>query len=68
MGKPLKFDPDANKPHKVSVVVCLRCRHRWVAVRPAENDLLVEIVCPACRLPGDVIETGQDLDAKYPDA
>lgn len=68
MGKPLKFDPAANKPHKVSVVVCLRCLKRWVAVRPQENDLLAELQCPGCRMKGGAIETGQDLDAKYPDA
>lgn len=65
MSKPLKFDPDANKPHKVSVVVCLRCLHRWVAVRPVSTRL-VQLRCPACRMDGGVIETGEDISDECP--
>lgn len=47
--------------HKVSMVICLKCYKRWIAVRPV-GLRLVDIVCPNCELPGTVIETGEELD------
>ena len=60
MGDKKEFNPDVNKPHVVSVVICLRCLHRWTAVRP-EGTRLVDLQCPACRMDGGVIETGEDI-------
>lgn len=50
---------DDYKPHKVSMVVCLKCYKRWVAVRP-EGTMLVELECPNCGA-GYVIETGEEV-------
>lgn len=47
--------------HKVSMVICLRCFKRWIAVRPVGTQL-VNLECPNCELPGFVIETGEELD------
>jgi Zn finger protein HypA/HybF involved in hydrogenase expression len=44
-------------PHKVSEVMCVKCRRRWIAARP-EKTLLKDLECPKCRK-GFVIETGE---------
>ena len=49
-------------PHTVSEVICIGCKHRWIAVRP-EITLLKDLECPECEKVGFVIETGQSLDA-----
>lgn len=54
------LDLEENTPHTVSEVICLRCLHRWICVRP-EKTLLKEIECPQCKYDGAVINTGQDL-------
>lgn len=36
---------DEHRPHISGPVVCTRCRHKWVAVRPVGVDLLE---CSAC--------------------
>lgn len=51
---------DSKLPHVLSEVICIKCRSRWIAVRPA-NTLLKDIECNNCG-PGFVIETGQNLD------
>lgn len=38
-------DLNEHRPHVSGPVVCTRCRHKWVAVRPVGADLLE---CPAC--------------------
>ena len=45
---------------KVSMVICIKCLKRWIALRPIGVQL-VDLVCPNCGLPGAVIETGEDL-------
>lgn len=55
------FEIEAAKLYKTSVVVCLKCLHRWVAVRP-ENTLLKELECPQCNLIGYTIETGEVIE------
>lgn len=47
-----------NKPHKVSEVICIHCKYRWIAVRPTAT-LLKELECPYCNEQGYVIETGE---------
>ena len=47
------------QPHKVSIVICLKCYKRWVAVRPAITKL-IDLKCPNCGA-GYVIETGEQL-------
>lgn len=47
--------------HKVSMVICLKCLKRWIAVRPADVKL-ADLVCPVCELPGAVIETGEEIN------
>ena len=38
-------DIDEHRQHIFGPVVCTRCRHKWVAVRPVGTDLLE---CPVC--------------------
>ena len=51
-------DINDNQPHKVSEVICINCKHRWLAVRPTIT-LLEELECPQCHTQGYVIETGE---------
>ena len=50
-----------NIPHKVSEVICINCKHRWIAVRP-EKTLLQDLECPNCGKQGYVIETGEVIN------
>lgn len=50
-----------NLPHKISEVICIRCKKRWVSVRP-EEVLLKELQCPKCKKKGYVIETGEEIN------
>ena len=43
-----------NLPHTVSEVICIKCYHRWLGVRPTET-LLKNIQCPKCKTQGTVI-------------
>lgn len=54
-------DINANQPHKVSEVICINCKHRWVAVRPVVTQL-IKLECPNCNEQGYVIETGEIID------
>ena len=49
-------------PHKVSEVICVKCGHRWICVRPAQT-LLKDLECPNCGR-GFVIETGEVCEEK----
>ena len=53
----MEISIEENIPHKVSEVICINCKHRWIAVRPTDT-LLKNLECPQCRLQGYVIETG----------
>lgn len=52
-------------PHKVSEVICINCKHRWIDVRPIAT-LLKELECPRCGKQGYVIETGEIIDNEEP--
>jgi len=54
-------DGDDDTPHKVSMVVCLSCGKRWVAVRP-HGTKLTDLECPQCHTQGAAIETGEELE------
>lgn len=47
--------------HKVSEVICVNCKHRWIAVRPTVT-MLKNLECPKCHRQGFVIETGEIID------
>lgn len=47
--------------HKVSEVICVSCKHRWIAVRPTVT-MLKHLECPKCHRQGFVIETGELID------
>ena len=47
-------------PHEVSEVICVKCCHRWISVRP-KGTLLKNIECPNCGK-GYVINTGQSVE------
>lgn len=51
---------EENLPHKVSEVMCVNCKKRWISVRP-EMTLLKELECPQCHQQGYAIETGADI-------
>ena len=51
---------EANMPHKVSELICVRCCTRWVDVRP-EGVQLIALECPGCGKVGGVIETGEEI-------
>ena len=53
---------EANLPHKVSEVICVRCGRRWIDVRPADL-LLKQLECPNGHI-GFVIETGEEIEEK----
>ena len=40
---------DIDLPHISGPVICTRCRHKWIAVRPVGTDLLECPVCGASR-------------------
>ncbi len=55
------IDIEENLPHKVSEVICINCKHRWIAVRPCVCKLK-ELQCPQCHKQGYVIETGEEIN------
>lgn len=57
---PKTIDIDANMPHKVSEVICVKCGSRWLAVRPIVCKLK-DLVCKQCGR-GYVIETGEVIE------
>jgi hypothetical protein len=52
---------EENQPHRVSEVICINCKRRWIAVRPMAT-LLKDLECPQCGKQGYVIETGEIID------
>lgn len=52
---------EENLPHKMSEVICINCKHRWISVRPTVV-LLKDLQCPECKQQGYVIETGEVID------
>ncbi len=56
-------DITENIPHKVSEVICVKCGHRWIAVRPSDTKLR-ELECPNCTKQGYAIETGEVLNGE----
>ena len=51
---------DKNVWHKTSIVICLKCFKRWVAVRPMGTKL-INLECKNCGQ-GFVIETGEEIE------
>ena len=51
---------DEYLPHKISEVICINCKYRWIAIRP-ESSILKDLKCPKCKQTGFVINTGEDL-------
>ena len=61
MSKAKVTNIEENLLHKVSEVICVNCKHRWIAVRP-EKTLLKDLECSECQTKGFVIETGEIID------
>lgn len=57
----MNIDFNANRPHEVTELICLRCLKRWIGVYPL-GVLLKNIECPNCGEDGAVIKTGQNLE------
>lgn len=55
------IDFESNLPHTISEVICIKCKKRWISVRPTEV-LLKDLQCPKCKKKGFVIETGQIIE------
>lgn len=53
---------DDARLHMVSEVICVKCGHRWIAVRPY-NTKLRELECPKCTKQGYAIETGEEVQS-----
>ena len=49
-------------PHEVSEVICVKCGHRYISVRPI-SVILKRLECGQCGAVGFVIKTGQNLEA-----
>jgi len=49
--------------HKISEVICLNCKRRWMSLRPLVC-YLTELECPGCHKTGFVIETGEELEVE----
>lgn len=58
MSKAEVINIEENIPHKVSEVICINCKHRWIAVRSCKNKLK-DLECAGCHQQGYVIETGE---------
>lgn len=41
------IDINNNIPHRVSEVICINCKNRWIAVRPCVSKLK-NLECPQC--------------------
>ena len=54
-------DIDANEPHEVAEVICVRCYYRFVAVM-REYAPLKDLECPNCKKTGAIIKTGQEYE------
>ena len=52
---------EENMPHKVSEVICIGCKCRWISVRPTGTPLK-DLECPQCGQQGFVIETGEIIN------
>ncbi len=57
----MEISIEENMPHKVSEVICINCKYRWLAVRPTDT-LLKDLECPQCGIQGYVIETGEVIN------
>lgn len=55
-------DINANLPHEVAELICLKCLCRWIGVYP-EKTLLKDLECK-CGAVGYVIKTGQTIEAE----
>ena len=51
-------------PCKFSEVICLKCLHRMISVRPVGTPLKL-LQCPQCGESGFVIETGEEPQVEY---
>ena len=56
----MEISIEENMPHKVSEVMCINCKYRWIAVRPT-GTLLKDLECKKCGA-GYVIETGEEIN------
>jgi len=54
---------ESNLSHKMSEVICVKCGHRYICVRP-EVTLLKNLECGDCGKIGFIIETGEEINEK----
>ncbi len=55
------IDIEANLPHSISEVICLKCLDRWIAVYPNNASNLKKFECKN-RHVGFIIKTGQEIN------
>jgi hypothetical protein len=61
------IDFNANNPHEIAELLCVRCLKRWIGCYPV-GVLLKEIECPNCGENGAVVKTGQNLAESHAQA
>ena len=54
-------DIEVNMEHIVQELICLKCFHRWIDVRPV-GCLLKNLECPDCGETGYTIGTGEPIE------
>jgi len=60
MNKKISFEKDV-QPNKHSEVICVKCGHRVISVRPVFVKLR-KLQCSGCKETGFIIETGEVFD------
>lgn len=54
-------DIEANLPHTVSEIICVKCHHRYICARPT-SCTLNKLECAGCEEIGYMIETGEIME------
>jgi Zn finger protein HypA/HybF involved in hydrogenase expression len=52
---------EKNMPHRMSELICVNCKYRYIAIRPTHTRLK-ELICPKCGLTEQIIETGEVIE------
>lgn len=56
------IDINADKPHEVCELICVKCGYRYIGVYP-QGTLLKDLECPNCGK-GYIIKTGQNIESE----
>lgn len=59
-----RFGNTTGRVSRTSEVICLKCLHRMISVRPVGTPLKA-LQCAGCGEQGYIIETGEELKVEY---